>query len=78
MNNIASLLSRSHWSSADINIIIPLSTVGGQDAHIWKQGEREAWWDLQGHDSELDMAERLNYIGKPENSQASRLLERSD
>lgn len=65
---------QSHWSSADINIIIPLSAMGGQDAHIWKRGEREAWWALQGQDRKLDMVERVNYIGKPENSWTSRLL----
>lgn len=75
MNNLSSILSQGHWSSTDINIIIPLSTVGGQDAHIWKRGEREAWRALRCRDGELDMAERLNYIGKPENSRASRLLE---
>lgn len=67
-DKLSSFLSQSQWSSADINIIIPLSAVGGQDAHIWERGEREAWWGLQGHARELDMAERVNYIGKPENS----------
>lgn len=76
--NLSSFLSQSHWSSTDINIIIPLSSMGGQDTHIWKRGEREAWWALQSHDRKLDMAERVNYIGKTENSWASRLLEWGD
>lgn len=73
MNNLSSSLSQGHWSRADLNIIIPLSTMGGQDAHIWRRGERGAWLALQGRVGELDMAERLNYIGEPENSRASRL-----
>lgn len=78
MNNLSSSLPQGHWSSTDINRIIPLSTVEGQDVHIREREEREAWRVRQGHVGELDMVERLNYIRRPENGWSSRLLEWRD
>lgn len=60
-----------------MNIIIPLSTVGVRCPYR-EARRKEGVSALRGHGDGLDMAERLNYIGEPENSEVSRLLEWSD